>query len=491
MAHEKEIVDFILRGMDTALKQLERFEKSVKGLSNEAIRIDTGKSVLALNTLGRAAEDTLEAISALGGEALESFAAYEQAGANVSTLTDDVAGLQTNIDAVTKDVGNAASKTELLTSSYDILSASIKDTDAVTTLLSQSTKGAVGGLSDSNTVANAASTIFNAYGGNLKSTAEQQAFLTDIISDGLKVQNEGKITLDQYAKQIGRAANTASTLSVEMDEVNAIFARTTKTGVPLGTAVAGINGVMKSFAKPTAEAAAEAEKLGIELSTKSLADKGITGLIEEIVQKSPDAAASMQRIFGNVRAFTVASSIAGDLEDSRRLVNLMADDTSIIDKQFKQVSSTTRGFNKAIKNLADDNLVDLGKGVELVIRPFKELAYIGLQTFASLPAPIKTAAGAFAALAGIASVTIAGLTTVVTILPSLVIGWNLLTAAITGNVVSTKHSTIVNAINASGLKIRAATLATVANATAFLGVVQRVANKELTISQAINLKKAV
>jgi hypothetical protein len=65
------------------------------------------------------------------------------------------------------------------------------------------TKGAMGGFSDTNTVADALTSTLNAYG----QSADQAAAYTDKFA---ATQNAGKITIGQYAANIGKVAPLAA-----------------------------------------------------------------------------------------------------------------------------------------------------------------------------------------------------------------------------------------------------------------------------------------
>ena len=92
------------------------------------------------------------------------FNEADKARAAVKTLGVDVQELQKRLLQVSERSGGLASQTQLLAAAYDVASAGFSDAGANAKILEASLKGAVGGLSDLNTVSDAATSVLNAYG---------------------------------------------------------------------------------------------------------------------------------------------------------------------------------------------------------------------------------------------------------------------------------------------------------------------------------------
>ena len=88
-----------------------------------------------------------------------------------------------------------ASAVELTAAAYNVASAGFTKVADQTVILSAATKGAVGGFSDINTVADATTSILNAYG----KSADDAGIIVDQL---IQTQNDGKTTVAQYADAI-------------------------------------------------------------------------------------------------------------------------------------------------------------------------------------------------------------------------------------------------------------------------------------------------
>ena len=142
-------------------------------------------------------------------------------------------------EAVSKELKGQASVVELTGAAYDVASAGFNNAADASQVLKAASLGAVGGFSDINTVANATTSVLNAYG----LSADKAGQLVDGF---IQTQNDGKIVLDEYARNIGKLAPIAASLKVPLEEVNAAIAAVTANGV---NAEIGITGIRSALAK--------------------------------------------------------------------------------------------------------------------------------------------------------------------------------------------------------------------------------------------------
>ena len=184
-------------------------------------------------------------------------------------------------------------------------SAGFGEVAQLTDVLKASQLGATGGFSDLATVADATTSVLNAYG----LSSDQAAKLVDGF---IQTQNDGKIVVDQYAQQIGRLAPIAAGAGVGIDELNAAISTVTATGVPVESTFAGLRQVIASIQKPTSEAAKAAEKLGIDFSATALSTKGLGGVLQEVVDKGGASEETLALLFGSVEARTAVLPLLND-----------------------------------------------------------------------------------------------------------------------------------------------------------------------------------
>ena len=233
------------------------------------------------------------------------FADAENAAAAVRTLGVDSERLQKKLLGVTAELKGQVGQTELLAASYDVASAGFNDAASAADILKAASLGAKGGLSDLNTVADATTSVLNAYG----LTSDKAAKLVDGF---IQTQNDGKIVVAQYAQQIGRVAPVAAAAGVGIEDLNAAISTVTAQGVPIESTFAGIRQIIAGVLKPTAEAAKVAETLGIEFNTAAIKAKGFGGFLADVVQKTGGSEVALTQLFGSVEAISALLPLTND-----------------------------------------------------------------------------------------------------------------------------------------------------------------------------------
>ncbi len=233
------------------------------------------------------------------------LAQQDFATAKIKTLGVDADALNPKLKSLSNELSGQASSLDLLSASYDVASAGFGKTAELTDVLKASQLGATGGFSELATVADATTSVLNAYG----LSSDQAAKLVDGF---IQTQNDGKIVVDQYAQQIGRLAPIAAGAGVGIDELNAAISTVTATGVPVESTFAGLRQVIASIQKPTKEAQDAAAELGISFDATSLKTKGLGGVLEELVAKGGASEETLAKFFGSVEARTAILPLLND-----------------------------------------------------------------------------------------------------------------------------------------------------------------------------------
>ena len=139
--------------------------------------------------------------------------------------------------------------------------------------------GATGGFTDINTVADAATSVLNAYG---KSADEAGKLIDGFI----QTQNDGKIVVAQYAANIAKVAPVASGLGIKLDEINAVIAQVTAGGTNAEVAFTGLKTALAQLASGNANKALA--EIGVNISTADIKSKGLIGVLQEIKDSGVD-----------------------------------------------------------------------------------------------------------------------------------------------------------------------------------------------------------
>ena len=271
-----------------------------------ALETATAKSTKAFNLMGAA----VKAIPFIGladatRRFFQGFAEADKARAAVKSLGVDADALSKKLLGVSSELGGLVGQTELTAAAYDVASAGFTDAGDAAEILKAASLGAVGGLSDLNTVADATTSVLNAYG---KSSSEA----SKIVDGFIQTQNDGKIIVAQYAQQIGRVAPIAAAAGVGIDELNAAISAVTATGVPVESTFAGLRQAIASVIKPTKEAQDTSKALGLEFSSAAIKSKGFGGFLEDVIEKTGGSEVALTKLFGSVEAVATVLPLAND-----------------------------------------------------------------------------------------------------------------------------------------------------------------------------------
>jgi len=397
----------------TALKnvdvQAKKFNQTVGGTSSKLKDANNGIRLLPKGFFGaskgaNAASLSFKSAAAalgaflgpitLGITAISAFtkafgvlAQQDFASAKVKTLGVDVDTLQPKLASLSNELSGQVSQLDLLSASYDVASAGFGEVAELTEVLKASQLGATGGFSDLATVADATTSVLNAYG---KSSADA----AKIVDGFVQTQNDGKIIVEQYAQQIGRLAPIAAGAGVGIDELNAAISSVTATGVPVESTFAGLRQVIAAIQKPTGEAAKAAEKLGIDFSAAALKSKGLGGVLQEIVDKGGASEETLALLFGSVEARTAVLPLLNDqlVSFNKNLIN-QANAQDVAAKAAFTAANTIDGQLKRL-GTAFTNLAGEGSEFGAIIRETLKIAAVTVEALATavklLFIPIRT-----------------------------------------------------------------------------------------------------
>ncbi|MEL6326406.1 MAG: phage tail tape measure protein, partial [Cyanobacteria bacterium J06626_23] len=456
-----------------AANELASVTQEANELANELNQVETSadqarQELADLALISQGLQDVAQVVGQ-GGDKLLNLSnnaraaadSYDAARNAASTLVDDVDALEGKLDGVANSLGNQVSKTELLASSYDILSAGFTNADDAAQVLEASSRGAIAGFSSTATVADALTTILNAY--NL--TADDAAAITDQF---VQTQNKGKITVDQYAQGIGAVASIASTAGVDITELNAVIATSTSRGVLASSAISGTRQALVNLLKPTKDGKETLAEFGIQNAEAALKSEGLIGILQRLADQGATTQ-QLSEIFSDVDSLAVISSVAGEnvglLQE-----NLVAigDSAGIAGQNLDDVANSSAADFNAAFNQLNDELVDIGRGVQASLVPLIEILVKLLQAFSELPAPVKEAVGVLTLVTGGALSVVAALGSIAATLPVVIGGVKTITAAFGAKAVAA--GTAATATTAAGTAAGAAVPGVAALGTALAGL---------------------
>jgi TP901 family phage tail tape measure protein len=301
-------------------------------------------------------------------QAFTTLADQSKAEGALRTLGVDADAATQQFTQLSKELKGQASVVELTAAAYDVASAGFLKTADQTKILEAATKGAVGGMSDINTVGNAVTSVLNAYG----MSADQAGLLVDGF---IQTQNDGKIILAEYAALVGRLAPLGAAAGVGIKELNAAVATITAQGVKPEAAVTGLAQAISSILKPTSEAQKLAKELGIDFTETGLKSKGLGGFLNEVATATGGSSSKLTQLFGSLDAVkALLPLLSGDMKKFAENTLKQDKAAGVATKAFNDMAETLGGALKEV-DTAFKNLVVAFKPITpAIIAPFKVLA---------------------------------------------------------------------------------------------------------------------
>jgi TP901 family phage tail tape measure protein len=295
-------------------------------------------------------------------QAFTTLADQSKAEGALRTLGVDADVATQQFTQLSKELKGQASVVELTAAAYDVASAGFLKTADQTKILEAATKGAVGGMSDINTVGNAVTSVLNAYG----MSADQAGLLVDGF---IQTQNDGKIVLAEYAALVGRLAPLGAAAGVGIKELNAAVATITAQGVKPEAAVTGLAQAISSILKPTSEAQKLAKELGIDFTETGLRSKGLGGFLNEVATATGGSSSKLTQL---VKA--LLPLLSGDMK--KFVENILKQDEAagVATKAFNDMANTLGGALKEVDTAFKNLVVAFKPIIPAIIAPFKVLA---------------------------------------------------------------------------------------------------------------------
>ncbi len=298
----------------------------------------------------------------------EQIIELDKASAAVRTLGVDSKDLSSKLLNLSVELDSNISRADLMKAAYDVASSGFSTTTQITDIMRASALGAKGGFAELGDVTKAVTGVINAYGLTTDSA-------TGIIDGFVQTQADGVITVREYAAQIGTVASVAAAAEIPISEMNAAIATATLKGVPVEQAFTGIRQAISSILKPSAEATALANSLGIEFNLSGLKAKGFGGLLAEVQTKTGGAADKLAILLGSVEAQAAVQPIVNDgLKKYNELLDNQKNSSGAAAEASKIATETlASGFEK-ISNAASNLATSVNTALPSAGTSFSELA---------------------------------------------------------------------------------------------------------------------
>lgn len=318
------------------------------------VRADTRQLQAGLDRARQQAEALRGALAQLGvGLSFAGTLAFigqqikelDSASAAVRTLGVNSDELGQRLRALSVELGSSVSQIELTKAAYDVASSGFATAADATQVLKAAALGAQGGFAQLDDVVRAVTGVLNAYG-----LSADQA--TKIVDQFLQTQNDGVITVRQYAAEIGNIASIAAAGGVGLDQLNAAIATATLRGVPVAQTFTGLRQALSSIIKPSQQAAELAASLGLQFNVSALKSKGLAGVLADLQQKTGGSAEKIAVLLGSVEAQAAVQPLLNDK---------LAKYNELLDKNAK-ANGTAAEAAKINSSTISGGLAQIGNG---------------------------------------------------------------------------------------------------------------------------------
>jgi len=177
--------------------------------------------------------------------------------------------------------------------------------DSAMKVLTASAKAATAGLTDTRTVADAVTSVLNAY----KLGADQAGNVTGKLTAAVTA---GKTEYGALAGAIGRILPLAAASGINFDQVAASLATMTRVGLNADEAATALRGSIASLEAPSAKTRKAIEDMGLttdQVRKSMLAD--YMGTLQMMMEKTGGNVDQLKELFPNIRALTGVLATAG------------------------------------------------------------------------------------------------------------------------------------------------------------------------------------
>jgi TP901 family phage tail tape measure protein len=400
-----EIIEVKLEGADKAEKELDGLTGGLEGVEKSTKKVDRATSeagggfskLQAGITTAGAAMAGFQAAAAAAAAAMRAIKApvnlamdFERQFAQVKTLNSDIGeDLKNQLLSLAATVPQTAG--DLTSATYQAISAGVQPTDVLSFMkaASQAAIAAGGTLTESVEILTAG---VNAFGKQGETAASISNKLFSTVKNGVT-------TIPELNAVFGRAAATASSYGISVDEVLGAIAQLTRQGLPTSEAVTRVNATIKELSNESGKAAKALKKQGVEVGVTALQQKGLVGVLEDVNKATRGQASEVAKLSQRQEAVQGMLMLTGDsFEQYSGLVRTIKTDTTAASDATAVMSATTHGAMKIFEAAKEGALRDLGTEV---LPAVKDL-------FIALTDEIGKSGGAIKALGQVFSTAIKG-----------------------------------------------------------------------------------
>jgi TP901 family phage tail tape measure protein len=290
------------------------------------------------------------------------------------------------------ELGPALGQTprELAEALFFITSAGIRDATTSMEVLEVASKAAAIGMGEVKDVANAVTSVMQAYAESGVTAAEA----TDVLTATVR---EGKLQAEELAPSIGRVIPIAAEMGVSFQEVGAFIATFTRLGVPAAVAVTSLRSALTAILKPTSAARESLADYGLTMDNvrHTIEEEGLSAALLQLSVIMNDDNEAFGKVIGSARGLTGVLAVTGGLsEDYAKILDNLNNSAGLVAEGFETVSKTTAFMAEQAKSSLQVVAISFGQillpGINAVLEVVTGLSASFAKLAEANPAIVKT-----------------------------------------------------------------------------------------------------
>lgn len=357
------------REIEMAEISLNKLEEAAKQSNSELAKAGEtfGKIGETSTNIGKKMLPATTAIIGAGTACGAMASSFEDAMAKVSTIAETtevpLEDLKASILDLSDETGIAA--TDIAENVYNAISAGQKTGDAVN-FVSNATKLAKAGFTDSSSALDILTTAMNAYG----MEAEEVNRVSDLL---IQTQNLGKTTVGELSSSMGKVIPTAKANNVEIDQLCAGYAILTANGIATAESTTYMNSMLNELGKGgTKVDKILRENTGQSFAELSQSGKSVGDVLQILNDYAEKTGVSFSDLWGSAEAGKAGLVLLGDGADSfNGKLAEMNNATGATDSAFEKLDTTSYKIQKSINQLKN-TAISLGTTLLTAIQPIIE-----------------------------------------------------------------------------------------------------------------------
>lgn len=351
----------------------------------------TEKQIESAKKLSAALTIAGVAVAALVGLSVAKYAEFDQAMSQTAAATMATAEQQRDLGEAALEAGadTAYSASEAAAAEEELAKAGISVADIVGGSLNGALALAAAGQLQVARSAEIMATTLKQY----RLPAEDAAHVSDLLAAGA---GKAQGSVDDLANALKFVGPIAASLGISLEETTGILALFAEQGILGEQAGTSLRGVLSSLTSPSALAAAEMKKYGVEVFDAN--GKMKTGA--QIAQELHDAfsglteaerAQAMGRIFGNAQ-ITAATILYEAGAQGVEKWTAAVDDSGYAAEQAAMRQDNLAGDIEKLGGAFDTALIRTGSGANDVLRTMVQMVTALVDWYGEIPAPIQSTA---------------------------------------------------------------------------------------------------